>query len=668
LAVPGVIRNATSQEMVWRDTQAKEIINFCGNILQKGDTFYWYGWNKYSKTVQVYSSKTLASNSWKKEAVLINDGKFHGRPDVIYNPSTSNYVMIVKFSSPIGRDGIQYLTSPSPTGPFTTQLYEHKVLNGGEGVNMGDKGLYQDDDAAQTAYLLVTTDDGGNVNGTTKIVRLKPDYIGQEAVMQSWTVNTGRREAQAIVRRNGIYYLTSSATAGWNSSTTRYRTAASIEGQWSGLADVRTSPASADSFNTQHDFVLKITGTMGTSYMYAGDRWSEDTGVGYGWAGWYPMSFNAKGVPSINGIETWSIDTVTGLISTATNAPASTNVFHDTFEPDGSTDASRGDDFGAGFGPDIIWRTRANSGNQASAANFNIVLDPVMGNAMRYISTGNFYIVGQFDANASDEISTFPTNSTHSGGAFSTLGTNAGDRLLFSMDLRTTSTFSGGAGFRAGLFLDPDGPLAGAETSNNTWLNDGQGYFVSVANGSEATVGLSKETGDLTSSPLQGPDVTQLTYGTGAMAAMGADTEKHTLRFDITRVAASSVRIDAYWDGQLVSSATDTASALDRFNSVVVQVASGATYLFDNAVLYAAGPEEIAPPSLSVSQADGALLLSAAGGPPGTPVYLLASTSLEQQPSNWPRASTNWFDESGAAAFTNVIEPGGQKLFFLSVP
>jgi autotransporter-associated beta strand protein len=313
-ASPGIIRNPTSADTIWRDTAGRELINFCGNILQVGDTFYWYGWDKYAKTVKVYSSKTLGSDTWKREAILINDGKYHGRPDVIYNATTGTYVMIVKFSSSIGRDGLQYMTSSSPTGPFTTQLLEHKVINDGDGVNMGDKGVYQDDDPARTAYLLATTDDGGNVNGTTKIVRLKSSYIGQEAVIQSWTVTTGRREALAMVKRNGIYYLTSSATSGWDSSLTRYKTAASIAGTWSALANVRTVPSSTDSFNTQHDFVLTIVGTVTTSYMYAGDRWSQDTGIGFGRNAWYPLTFDSQGVPWIHGDDLWSIDPVTGRV------------------------------------------------------------------------------------------------------------------------------------------------------------------------------------------------------------------------------------------------------------------------------------------------------------------------------------------------------------------
>jgi hypothetical protein len=323
IAATGTITNPTSAGTVWKDTGGADIVNFCGNVLQVGSTFYWYGWDKYAHTVNCYTSTTLGSNSWTEVTgtgfPLFGSG-FHGRPDVIYNASTAKYVMVVEFSSPVGRNGIEYLTSSSPTGPFTSVLKEDYVLGT---ITMGDKGLFQDDDG--TAYLLCTSDDGGNANGTHKIVKLNSNYLGQNTVMQSWTVSTNRREALAMVKRNGTYYMTSSATAGWNSSETWYKTATSISGTWTGWQVMGTSPSSTTSYNTQHDFVLKVTGSQTTSYIYGGDRWSQDTGVGFGRNAWYLVTFNGSGVPTIDGDDTWTIDPVTGQANGATQQTATFN-------------------------------------------------------------------------------------------------------------------------------------------------------------------------------------------------------------------------------------------------------------------------------------------------------------------------------------------------------
>lgn len=320
VATAGTITNATSAGTIWRDTANNEIINNCGNVLQDGGTFYWYGWDKYAHTVNVYHSTTLGSGSWTEHTgtgfPMFGSG-FHGRPDVIKHPTNGTYVMIVAFSSVPGRNGIEYLTATSPTGPFTSVLKEDYVMDGSGNltITMGDKGIYQDDDANKTAYLLCTADDGGNTNGTTKIIRLNSNYIGQAAVLQSWTVTTNRKEALAIMKRNGTYYLTASGTHGWNSGNSHYRTASSLTGTFSAWQVIPTNPSSTDCFNTQHDYILKIVGSVATSYIYLGDRWSQDTGVGFGRNAWYPITFDGSGVPTIQGDTTWSINPTTGVIN-----------------------------------------------------------------------------------------------------------------------------------------------------------------------------------------------------------------------------------------------------------------------------------------------------------------------------------------------------------------
>lgn len=319
-AAVGTITNVTSSGTIWKDTSNQEIINFCGNVMQDGSTFYWYGWDKYAKTVNVYTSTTLGSNSWTEHTgtgfPMFGSG-FHGRPDVIKHPTNGTYVMIVEFSSGPGRNGLEYLTSTSPTGPFTSVLKEDFVMDGSGNltITMGDKGIYQDDNTSKTAYLLCTSDDGGNTNGTTKIIKLNSNYIGQNSVLQSWTVTTNRKEAMSMMKRNGTYYLTASGTHGWNSGDSHYRTASSLTGTFSAWSVIPTNPSSSNAFNTQHDFILKIEGSTTTSYIYLGDRWSQDTGVGYGRNAWYPITFNGSGVPTIQGDTTWTINPATGVVN-----------------------------------------------------------------------------------------------------------------------------------------------------------------------------------------------------------------------------------------------------------------------------------------------------------------------------------------------------------------
>jgi hypothetical protein len=118
------------------------------------------------------------------------------------------------------------------------------------------------------------------------------------------TWQAGVQEAAGVFKRSGTYYYFTSLCNGWKSSQTRYRTASSMAGPWTANAIVPTNPLSENSFDTQHDFVLPIAGPSSTTYVFFGDRWTnfrapsgaEDVGR----YGWFPLSFDVAGVPTIN--------------------------------------------------------------------------------------------------------------------------------------------------------------------------------------------------------------------------------------------------------------------------------------------------------------------------------------------------------------------------------
>ena len=121
----------------------------------------------------------------------------------------------------------------------------------------------------------------------------------------------GRREAPHIVKVAGIYYWFTSGLMGWNSTATMYATANSLGGPWSELKRLATEPDSPDSFNTQHDFILTIAGSEGTTYLYVGDRYSQHHGRGTGRNIFLPLVWE-DGIPKLKWYESWKIDLDTG--------------------------------------------------------------------------------------------------------------------------------------------------------------------------------------------------------------------------------------------------------------------------------------------------------------------------------------------------------------------
>jgi len=95
-----------------------------------------------------------------------------------------------------------------------------------------------------------------------------------------------------------------------------------MAGPWTNNAIVPTNPYEDSSYNTQHDFVLPVQGNSTTTYVYCGDRWRNKTGKGIGRYAWFPLTFDASGVPTINapGLTTnggdWTIDVSAGAWST----------------------------------------------------------------------------------------------------------------------------------------------------------------------------------------------------------------------------------------------------------------------------------------------------------------------------------------------------------------
>ena len=120
------------------------------------------------------------------------------------------------------------------------------------------------------------------------VYRLTADYTGiASLVANRWP--GGHREAPALFKRNGVYFMLTSGATGWNPNQQQYATATSITGPWSAMTNVGDSTA----YGSQTAFVLPVQGTSGTSYLYLGDRWGNSFGgtVNDSRYVWLPLGF-----------------------------------------------------------------------------------------------------------------------------------------------------------------------------------------------------------------------------------------------------------------------------------------------------------------------------------------------------------------------------------------
>ena len=316
-ATPTTIVNDT----IWKDTSNQTMKCQGGNVSKFGSDYYWIcsdiaddgngnwtGWNG----VYVYKSGDLVN--WVRQGTILapsRDGapsasNWVGRPSLLYNSTSGKYVAIFEAGG-----GVSAATSTTIAGNYTW-IGRLPNTSGYTPIEINDISAFSD---GSNAYVVGNNDKNNDqrLGGTW---RLRPsDYLAIDTKVFEETV--GAREAHSITKIGSTYYWFASGLAGWYSSPTQYRTSTSLSGGWSSWATIATTPSSNNSFNTQFDFIVPVVGSQGTTYVYAGDRYSQFTGQGPGYTAWFPLSF-ASGVPTINGYTQWQIDTATGTWSAST--------------------------------------------------------------------------------------------------------------------------------------------------------------------------------------------------------------------------------------------------------------------------------------------------------------------------------------------------------------
>jgi len=288
----GTIHN----DFFWYDQDGNLIQVRSGAMRKFGDTYYWYGSLPGAIEQTCYSSPDLVH--WTYKGVVIKLDKDANRMDVLYNDTTKQYVMFLKYIGNGAYFGIA--TASSPEGPFT---FVSKTLV--DNAFIGDMSMYKDDDGkAYLAYVWW----GLGTNKAHGIYRMSADYLTLDTQMYLWRI--GSREAPHIFKRNGTYYYGTSETNGIQPSPTRYYTATNLAGPWS-AATTMVTPGSNTTYETQCDFVLPFAGTQGTYYMFEADRWIP-TGARQGDYLLLPLEFDAAGVPTANYYQDWDFNLAAG--------------------------------------------------------------------------------------------------------------------------------------------------------------------------------------------------------------------------------------------------------------------------------------------------------------------------------------------------------------------
>lgn len=327
LALVGVPQTAQAagkvtitNDTVWRDASGSEIQAQGGSVLKVGSTWYWVGTQlnggKFGfEAVNMYRSTDLTNWTFVKAIFTpagsgdLRSGTWVGRPDIVYNAATQKYILVME----IGLSGtfgnrLGFASSSTIEGDYT--YLGSTTVNGG---TLGDHSVFVD---GTNAYLVYHANSADQVGVTMTIAPLASDWLSVLSPIYSEADPT--HEAPFIMKKGASYIWFESGRDWWQSTPTRYRVGSSLT-SWGAWSTVPTSPSPADSFNTQNDFIIPVTGSSGTSYLYAGDRYTNFYGyenaapTGTGRNAWYPITFSGN-VPTIVGATDVYVDVATGTL------------------------------------------------------------------------------------------------------------------------------------------------------------------------------------------------------------------------------------------------------------------------------------------------------------------------------------------------------------------
>jgi hypothetical protein len=202
---------------------------------------------------------------------------------VINNESTGKFVMWLHVDSEdysYSRAGVA--VSNKPEGPYS--FIESMRPNGQMSRDMT---LFKDDDGK--AYHIFSSEN----NAVMHISLLTDDYLKPSGIANRIFIDKSR-EAPAMFKNQGKYYLITSGCTGWSPNPAMIATADSIMGKWTEMYNPCKGPNSNNTFLSQSTFVLPVPGKPG-KFIFMADQWNK-TNLENSRYVWLPLIFRNDSV------------------------------------------------------------------------------------------------------------------------------------------------------------------------------------------------------------------------------------------------------------------------------------------------------------------------------------------------------------------------------------
>ncbi len=299
---------------IWLDNDGNLIQAHGGGIFYEDGVYYWFGENKDGDTyegdwhrvdvigISCYSSTDLLN--WKNEGLVLpsdpdnpksdlHPSKTLERPKVLRSPKTGKYVLFTHVDHQdysYARIGIAI--SETPTGP-----YEYLGSIQPNDNDSRDMTAFQDDDGK--AFLFFSSE----WNKTLHIVQLDDAYLKPTEIEVRAFIDQSR-EAPAVFKHNGKYYIISSGCTGWDPNSAEIAVADAPLGPWEVLGDPCIGPDAENTFHAQSTFVLPVIERPG-AFIAMFDRWNKHDLRDSRYV-WLPVKFDGERV-KIHWYDEWDL-------------------------------------------------------------------------------------------------------------------------------------------------------------------------------------------------------------------------------------------------------------------------------------------------------------------------------------------------------------------------
>ena len=295
----------------WLDNEGMFINAHGGGVMWHDGVYYWYGeakgdftyrspgvgWDCYRTDaggVSCYSSTDLCH--WTYRGIVLEPDTLHTfsdihptmvieRPKVIYNQATGKFVMWMHIDNHNYAKAVAGIAvSDSPTGKFR---FIGSVRPNGHMSR--DMTLFKDDDGK--AYLVYSSEG----NATLHIAQLSDDYLKVTPHYSRQFVDQSR-EAPALFKRQGKYYLITSGCTGWDPNPADCAVADCVMGPYRSTGNPCRGEAADKTFYAQSTFVIPVA-DADDCYIVMFDRWNKRNLIDSRYV-WLPIRF-ADGEPTI---------------------------------------------------------------------------------------------------------------------------------------------------------------------------------------------------------------------------------------------------------------------------------------------------------------------------------------------------------------------------------